>query len=177
MNITPTLSSNAAVVEWYTSVAASTRSSNWEYIPHSYVQMPTHALEDEEANLIKPIEICGKYTGDFVFDDEPCVLDTDYGPLDTQPYTLELNDILMMIVQNYESSYLKTRIVDQFDRLYLESRERVKFLSFAIHPYISTAPHRIKYLEEAVAYMAGHDGVEFWTGEQIYDWYAGETCL
>lgn len=169
--------------------------------------MPTHALEDEEANLVKSKEVCDaytgktsigwlgpgltetyktpdlltkhgfKYTGDFVFDDEPCVMNTDTGPLVTLPYTVELNDIPMMIVQHHESSYLKTRIVDQFDRLYAEAGPRVKFLSFAIHPYISGVPHRIRYLEEAVEYMAGHDGVEFWTGEEIYNWYAGKIGL
>jgi allantoinase len=83
----------------------------------------------------------------------------------------------MMIVQHHESSYFKTRIIDQFDRLYAESGERVKFLSFAIHPYISGVPHRIKYLEEAVEYMAGKPGVEFWTGEKIYDWFAAKSNL
>lgn len=207
MNITLTLSIKAAVVERYESVAASTRGSNWDYMLHSYLQIPTHALECEEANLYKSIGLCGKYTGkksigwlgsgltetyetldlmtkhgvkyigDFVFDDVPCALDTDHGSLVILPYTVELNDIPMMTVQYHESSYLKTRIVDQFDRLYLESGERVKFLSSAIHPYINGAPHRIKYLEEAVEYMVEHDEVKLWTGEKVYNWYAGKTGL
>lgn len=207
MSITPTLSINAAVCERYERVAASARDAGWEFMAHSYVQMPTHALEDEEANMVKSLEICEaftgkrsvgwlgpgltetyetpdlltkhgvKYVGDFVFDDEPCTMQTAHGPLVTVPYTVELNDIPTMIVQHHVSSYFKTKIVDQFDQLYSEADGRAKILSFAIHPYISGAPHRTKYLAEAIRYMAGHPGVEFWTGEQIYDWYAGKTGL
>jgi allantoinase len=159
MNIIPTLSINANVCERYERAAASARDAGWEFMGHSYVQMPTHALENEEENMVRSLDVCEKftgkrpvgwlgpgltetyaspdlmtkhgikYTGDFVFDDEPCVLSTDNGPLVTLPYTVELNDIPMMIVQHHESSYFKTRIIDQFDRLYAESGERVKFLS------------------------------------------------
>ena len=65
----------------------------------------------------------------------------------TLPYTIELNDIPMMIVQHHESEYLFRRAIDQFDRLYAEGEQRAKILALAIHPYISGQPHRIKYLE------------------------------
>ena len=204
MSIIPTLSINAKVCERYERVAESARDANWEFMAHSYVQMPTHALEDEEANLVKSLEVCEKFTGkrsigwlgpgltetydtpdlltkhgikyvgDFVFDDEPCTMETKHGPLVTLPYTVELNDIPTMIVQHHESSYFKTKVIDQFDQLYSESGERVKFLSVAVHPYISGVPHRIRYLREALEHMAEKPGVEFWSGEKIYDWFAGK---
>lgn len=207
LSIKPTLSINANVCERYERVAASARDAGWEFMAHSYVQMPTQKLDDEEANLVKSLEVCKaftgkpslgwlgpgltetydtpdllakhgvKYVGDFVFDDEPCTLRTEHGPLVTLPYSVELNDIPTMIVQHHVSSYFRTKIVDQFDQLYAESGERAKFLSFAIHPYISGAPHRTKYLAEALRYMAGHPGVEFWNGESIYRWYATKTGL
>ena len=84
-----------------------------------------------------------KYIGDWVYDEEPTVIRTAQGPLVTLPYTLELNDIPMMLVQRHESDYLYKRTVDQFNRLYAESETRAKFVSLAIHPYISGQPHRI----------------------------------
>ena len=207
MAITPTLSINAAVCERYERVAASARDADWEFMGHSYVQMPTQALDDEEANIARSLEICErftgkrplgwlgpgltetydtpdlltkhgvKYIGDFVFDDEPCTMTTDSGPLVALPYAVELNDIPTMIIQHHESSYFKTKILDQFQQLYAESAERSKFLAFAIHPYLSGVPHRIRYLVEALEHMAAQPGVEFWTGEQIYRWYAGRTGL
>ena len=67
-----------------------------------------------------------KYIGDWVYDDEPTVIRTTNGPLVTLPYTIELNDIPMMLIQHHESDYLLKRTIDQFDRLYAESAKRAK---------------------------------------------------
>jgi hypothetical protein len=112
-----------------------------------------------------------KYIGDWVYDDEPTVIRTAKGPLVTLPYTVELNDIPMMIIQHHESDYFMRRVIDQFDRLYAEGEHRAKILALAIHPYISGQPHRIKYLEAIFDYARRFDGVEYWTGEEILQWY------
>ena len=112
-----------------------------------------------------------QYIGDWVYDDEPTVIKTTEGPLVTLPYTVELNDIPMMIVQHHESDYLLKRAIDQFDRLYAEGKDRCKIMSLAIHPYISGQPHRIKYLEAIYDYVRRFDGVLHWNGAQILDWY------
>jgi hypothetical protein len=114
-----------------------------------------------------------KYIGDWVYDDEPTVIKTTNGPLVTLPYTIECNDIPVMIVQHHNSDYLLKLVTDQFDRLYAESATRAKFVALAIHPYISGQPHRIKYLEQIYAYVNKHEGVLHWNGEQILDWYRG----
>jgi hypothetical protein len=44
-------------------------------------------------------------------------------------------------------------------------------MCIAVHPFLSGVPHRIRYLEEALAYMVGKPGALFWTGRQILDWY------
>ena len=116
-----------------------------------------------------------KYIGDWVYDDEPTTIRTANGPLVTLPYTVELNDIPMMIVQHHESDYLLKRTIDQFDRLYAEGAERAKIISLAIHPYISGQPHRIKYLEAIYDHVARYEGVLHWNGEQILDWYLAQT--
>ena len=89
----------------------------------------------------------------------------------TLPYSVELNDIPMMIVQHHESDYLLKRAIDQFDRLYAEGEERAKIMALAIHPYISGQPHRIKYLEAIYDYVSRFDGVLHWNGVEILDWY------
>ena len=45
-----------------------------------------------------------KYIGDWVYDDEPTEIRTSHGPLVTLPYTVELNDIPMMMVQHHEAT-------------------------------------------------------------------------
>jgi allantoinase len=76
-----------------------------------------------------------------------------------------------MIVQHHESEYLARRAIDQFERLYAEGKNRAKVMALAIHPYISGQPHRIKYLEAVYEHARRFDGVLYWTGAQILDWY------
>jgi peptidoglycan/xylan/chitin deacetylase (PgdA/CDA1 family) len=203
LGIRPTLSINARVCEDYARVAAQARDAGWEFMGHAYEQMPIHKVEDQAAMInrsmsvienftgTRPIGWLGpgltqtyetpellaaagvKYIGDWVYDDEPTVIRTDNGPLVTLPYSVELNDIPMMIVQHHESEYWKRRCCDQFDRLWQEGAERPRIMAMAIHPYISGQPHRIKYLEEIYDHINSHEGVVHWNGAEIYDWYNG----
>lgn len=201
LNIRPTLSINARVCEDYPRVAGEARDLGWEFMGHAYEQGPIHKVEDQRGMIFKSMDVIEKFTGkrpvgwlgpgltqtldtpenlaeagvkyigDWVYDDEPTVIRTAKGPLVTLPYTVELNDIPMMIVQHHESDHLYKRFTESFDRLYEESAERAKFISVAIHPYISGQPFRIKALEAIYDYVAKFDGVLHWNGEQILDWY------
>jgi len=199
--IRPTLALNARVCEDYARVAQEARSDAWEFMGHSYQQGPIHNEPNQKAMIKRSLDIlegcCGKrpvgwlgpgltqtletpdllaaaglkYIGDWVYDDEPSTIRTKNGPLVTLPYTLDIHDIAMMAVQHHESDYLLKRFIDQFDRLYAESEQRAKIISLAIHPYLSGQPHRIKYLEAIYEYTRRFDGVLYWTGEEILDWY------
>jgi allantoinase len=199
--IRPTLAINARVCEDYVRVAEEARREGWEFMGHAYDQMPIHRHENQREMINRSMDILQrftgkrplgwlgpgltqtyetpellaeagvKYIGDWVYDDEPDIIRTDNGPLVTLPYTVELNDIAMMIIQHHESDYLLRRAIDAFDRLYAEGEHRAKVMAVAIHPYISGQPHRIKYLEAIYDYAAKFDGVLHWNGEQILDWY------
>jgi len=77
----------------------------------------------------------------------------------------------MIAVQHHSSEELLRRIVDQFDRLYAESAAITRIMSLSLHPYLSGVPHRIRYIEAAFEHMSHHEGVLFWTGDRIFDWY------
>jgi allantoinase len=74
-------------------------------------------------------------------DDAAHRADPANGPLVTLPYTVELNDIPMMIVQHHESEYFTRRCIDTFDRLFKECEHSAKIMAVAIHPYISGQPY------------------------------------
>jgi len=199
--IRPTLAINARVCEDYVRVAEEAKREAWEFMGHGYDQMPIHKCENQREMIERSVGIISRFTGkrplgwlgpgltqtletpeflaeagvkyiaDWVHDDEPTTIRTVKGELVTLPYTVELNDIAMMIVQHHESDYLLRRTVDAFDRLYAEGEHRAKIMAVAIHPYISGQPHRIKYLEAIYDYAARFDGVLHWNGEQIYEWY------
>ena len=199
--IRPTLSINARVCEDYERVAREARDVGWEFMGHAYEQMPIHRVDDQKAMIersmtvierftgTRPVGWLGpglteteetpellaaagvKYIGDFVWDDEPVEISTANGPLVTLPYTVELNDIPMMLVQHHESPYFVQRCLDTFDRLYQEGKDRAKIMAIAVHPYISGQPHRIKYLETVYDHIARHAGVLHWNGKEILEWY------
>jgi peptidoglycan/xylan/chitin deacetylase (PgdA/CDA1 family) len=204
--IKPTLAINARVCEDYVRVAEEARREAWEFMGHAYDQMPIHKHDTQRDMINRSMDILErltgkrplgwlgpgltqtyetpellaaagvKYIGDWVYDDEPDIIRTANGPLVTLPYTVELNDIAMMIVQHHESDYLLRRAIDAFDRLYAEGEHRAKVMAVAIHPYISGQPHRIKYLEAIYDYAAKFDGVLHWNGAQILEWYLkGQT--
>jgi peptidoglycan/xylan/chitin deacetylase (PgdA/CDA1 family) len=201
LGIAPTLSINARVCEDYVRVARAALEAGWEFMGHAYEQMPIHLVDDQKAMIErslgvierftgeKPVGWLGpgltqteetpellaaagiKYIGDWVYDDEPTEIATANGPLVTLPYTVELNDIPMMLVQHHESAYFTTRCIDTFDRLYAEGADRAKVMAIAIHPYISGQPHRIKYLETVYDHIARHAGIVHWQGREILEWY------
>jgi hypothetical protein len=93
------------------------------------------------------------------------------------PYTVELNDIPIFLLQHHPAEELFRRAKDQFDTLYAEGASRPRCMALAVHPYITGVPHRIRYFEQIFQYLAKHPGVLFWKGEDILDWYVQQTGL
>ena len=202
--IRPTVSINARVCEDYERVAAEARDAGWEFMAHAYDQVPMHKLDDQSAMIERTLDVIQRFTktrpvgwlgpgltqtfetpdllakagiryiGDWVHDDEPTEISTANGPLITLPYTVEQNDIPVMIIHQHQSSYLTTRLTDTFDQLYEESADRAKIMAIAIHPYISGMPHRIKHLRAAYDYINRFDGVVHMNGTQLLDWYQSQ---
>ena len=201
LGIRPTLSINARVCREYRRVARAARQAGWEFMGHAWEQMPIHKVDDQAEMIARSLDTLArfagtrpvgwlgpgltetyetpdllaaagiKYIGDWVYDDEPTEIRTIYGPLITLPYSVELNDIPMMLVQHHESGYFTQRCIDSFERLYREGAERAKIMAIAIHPYISGQPHRIKYLEAVYEHFSRYEGVLHWNGVEILDWY------
>jgi hypothetical protein len=101
---------------------------------------------------------------------------TTAGPLVSIPYTVELNDIPMMLIQHHKAAEFYDRAMDQFERLYEEGEHSARIMSIAVHPYISGVPHRIKYFRKVYEALSKEKGVLFWTGDRILDWYREQTA-
>ena len=145
--VTPTMSLNAKVCETYPEATAAARDAGWEFMAHSFVQMPIQQIADRQREVMdQSIDILKKF-----------------------------NDITMMVSHHHESDVLLSRTKDAFDRLYLESKESTRILAIGVHPYVTGQAHRIKYFEQLYAYINKHPGVVHWTGQQIYDWYVKQV--
>ena len=102
---------------------------------------------------------------------QPFELRTASGPLVSVPYTQEMNDIAMMVVQHHAAEEWLQRAKDQFDRLYTEGASNPRVMALAVHPYVSGVPHRIKYVEAVYDYIRERPDVWFTTGAEICNWY------
>ena len=200
-NTKATLAINGSVCRSYPRVAEAALKAGWEFMGHGYIQRPMHHVEDQKKAIQETIKEIRSFTGkaprgwespgltetydtidwlaeagieyvaDWVLDDQPCTIRTAHGPVVSVPYTVEMNDIAMMVLQNHPSEEWLRRGIDQFDRLYAEGERSARVMAISVHPYITGVPHRIAYLEKLYEYIRQRPGVLLWTGEQILDWY------
>jgi len=200
-SVKATLAINGSVVKSYPRVAEAALKADWEFMGHGYIQRPMHHVEDQRKAIAETISEIRAFTGkkprgwespgltetydtidwlaeagieyvaDWVLDDQPCVIKTAHGPVISVPYTVEMNDISMMVLQQHPSEEWLRRGIDQFDRLYAEGESSARVMAISVHPYISGVPHRIGYLEKLYEYIRQRPGVLMWKGEQILDWY------
>ena len=207
LGVIPTLAINGAVCRNYPRIAQAAKDAGWEFMGHGWLQQPMHKLEDQRAAIRDTIEairaFVGKpprgwespgltetyetidylaeagieYVADWVLDDQPVYIATAHGPLVSVPYTVEINDIAMMVIQHHQAEEMLRRGRDQFDRLYEESNASRRVMAISVHPYVSGVPHRIRHLEELYRYVLGKPGVLHWTGEQILDWFRTQVPL
>lgn len=199
--MTPTFATNGSVMTSYPRIAEAALKAGWEFMGHGLVQRPMHHLEDQRGDIFKTVEKIKAFTGkkprgwespgltetydtidwlseagieyvaDWVLDDQPCVIEAKPKPVVSVPYTVEMNDIAMMMLQHHPSEEWLRRGIDHFDRLHQDGEANARVMAISLHPYISGVPHRIGYVERLFDYLRGKPGVVLWTGEKILDWF------
>ena len=199
--VTPTLAINGIVCRTYPRVAQAAVEAGWEFMGHGWLQQPMHKVADPVAEIGQTVEAIRAFTGkpprgwespgltetydtidhlaqagidyvaDWVFDDQPAWISTVHRPVLSVPYTVETNDIPMMLLQHHSAEEMLRRGRDHFDRLYEESAASRRVMAISVHPYISGVPHRIRYLEALYRHVLAKPGVLHWTGAQISDWF------
>ena len=200
-----TLALNGSVIKSYPRVAQAAKDAGWEFMGHGWIQRPMHHVEDQRAAIKDTVAAIKAFTGkpprgwespgltetyetidwlaeagieyvaDWVLDDQPVKIKTAKGSIVSVPYTVEMNDIAMMALQNHPSEEWLRRGIDHFDRLYEEGEKSARVMAISVHPYITGVPHRIGYLDRLYEYIRQRPGVCLWTGEQILDWYKTQT--
>mgnify|MGYP001219214081 FL=1 len=199
--IRATVSLNASICNSYPEIVRQSLDVGWEMLAHSFIQRVINKEQNERETIQRSIKTIEAFTGqkvrgwmgpglaetfhtpdilseegieyvaDWCNDDQPYELKVKTGRLVALPYTLELNDIPIYIIQHHRSPEIFERARDQFDTLYRESTKGARIMCISTHPYISGVPHRIKYYEMIFDYIKQFEGVVFMTGSEILDWY------
>ena len=199
--IRATVSLNASICNSYPEIVRRSLDVGWEMLAHSFIQRVINKEPNERETIQRSIKTIEAFTGqkvrgwmgpglaetfhtpdilseegieyvaDWCNDDQPYELQVKTGRLVALPYTLELNDIPIYMIQHHRSPEIFERARDQFDTLYRESTKGARIMCISTHPYISGVPHRIKYYEMIFDYIKQFEGVVFMTGSEILDWY------
>ncbi len=110
------------------------------------------------------------YYCDFYHDDQPTPIRVRSGNLISIPYSMDINDALIYR-QPLEAAEFAQMIIDHFDTVYREGASQPRVMCIALHPYMMGAPHRLKHLDRALAYIRSHSDAWITTGAEIADWY------
>lgn len=208
--IKATLSLNANVCNSYPRIVEESLKSGWEILGHGFIQRAINLEKDERAVVRKTIEVIREKTGkaprgwmgpglaetfdtpdilaeegveyvcDWVNDDQPYPMRVKKGSLISVPYTVELNDIPIYLVQHHQSPEIFERARDQFETLYREGATNARIMALSVHPYITGVAHRTPYFDRIFHYIKDHSApgkVLYLTGSQILDWYKGVAGL
>lgn len=112
-----------------------------------------------------------EYLSNYAHDELPVPMRVTGGSLLTLPYTVEVNDVPTILGKGESAAGFGQIIRDQFDVLYHEAQTLPKVMSISLHPPVSGHPFRMKHIEQALEYIARHDGVWLATGGEINRWY------
>ena len=201
-----TISINAAVCEHYPQLAKSCLQRGWELMGHGYTQQVLHKEPDERAAIRRTIQVIRDFSGsaprgwmgpglaetwhtpdilaeegieyvaDWVNDDQPYEMKVAAGRLVSLPYTVELNDIPIYLVQHHSAPELYRRAKDALDTFLDEGQHSARIMAISLHPYITGAAHRIGHFRRLLEHLTQQPAVTFWTGSQILDWYNTQTA-
>lgn len=204
--IRATVSLNASVCLSYPQLVRESLESGWEILGHGFTQRVINNEPDERETIRKTISTIKEFTGeaprgwmgpglaetfdtpdilaeegieyvaDWCNDDQPYEMKVKSGRLVALPYTVELNDIPIYLIQHHRSPEIFERAKDQFDTLYREGAESARVMCISTHPYITGVPHRIKYYNMIFDYIRQFEAVIFMTGSEILDWYNSESA-
>jgi allantoinase len=193
---------NGTVCDAYPQIVDACLESGWDLLGHGWIQRALPAVPDQREMIHRVFkklkEYAGKppkgwlgpalaethdtvdwlaeagfeYVADWVLDDQPVDLRTKHGTLVSIPYTQELNDLAMLLIQGHRAAEYSDRAIDQFDQLIDDAADgSSRIMCFTMHPYIMGVPHRAKHLRRILQHVCNRADTVVWTGEQILDWY------
>ena len=192
---------NAQCADVYPSCAEAMLKAEWEFVGHGWFQQSLAVADDEveiiDKSLARLKALTGKQTrgwfgpgagettntpdllkergvewvADWFLDDLPCWMRTKHGPMIAMPYTMELNDVPIWVIQGLPSDELERRLdstLEVFDR---ELKSNPKVLTLGLHPHLIGVPHRANYFARCLDKLLARGDTVFVTGSEIADWY------
>jgi peptidoglycan/xylan/chitin deacetylase (PgdA/CDA1 family) len=196
------LAINGSALAAYPPIVEAAMARNWEFMGHGFTQRNMQKVENEREDIRKTADVIAKATGkrprgwlgpgltetwktldllqragveyvcDWVNDDLPYRMKNGIYSI---PYSIELNDMPLFTNPSISIDDFEKRIRDTFDVLYAEGDKGGRVMGIALHPFLTGVPHRIRYLDRALSYIAAHDKVWLATGSEIIDAFRAQA--
>ena len=87
------------------------------------------------------------------------------------PYTMELNDVPIWVVEKQSSDEMLKRLETTLRVFEEEVQTNPKVITMALHPHVIGVAHRAYYLGEMLDLLLARDDTIFVNGGQIADWF------
>ena len=127
--------------------------------------------KSESKDTLTHIKRAGiEYCCDWANDDMPYVLDTPEGGLWAMPHTNEISDRKIILEYHHNEDEFIEQVKDQFNALYAEAGTHGgRIVSLALTPHVMGMHYRVKYLDQALAWLTSQKDVWVGTGADIMD--------
>jgi peptidoglycan/xylan/chitin deacetylase (PgdA/CDA1 family) len=110
-----------------------------------------------------------RYIADFANDDQPFSVSTPAGSLTAVPFSIEVNDEIVIVERRRTAWEFAQTAKDHFDAIYSDATEAGTgvVMCLPVHAYLTGQPFRIKYLDEILRHILAYDGVWAAIGSEI----------
>ncbi|TAN24948.1 MAG: polysaccharide deacetylase, partial [Actinomycetota bacterium] len=107
-----------------------------------------------------------EYVCDWVADDLPFWMEAGGGRILSVPYSIEMNDMELVLRQRLTGPEYQQRLLDQYEQLRAEGirQNRGRVMAIPVHPFLMGQAHRIRYLADALGEIAANGDTWLATG-------------
>ena len=130
---------------------------------------PDYGESERTPSLLAELGI--KYVLDWPNDEQPYRMAVPKGELVSIPTLLELDDVYAHWHRRIAIWRWERMVKETFETLYVDGAASGRLLTLSLHPWLIGQPHRIKSLDEALAFICRRTDVWKATGQQIADWH------
>jgi peptidoglycan/xylan/chitin deacetylase (PgdA/CDA1 family) len=115
------------------------------------------------------------YVADWPNDDQPYAMKVGR-PLVSMPNQAEWDDSQAMAVRRVSPPRWRDIVCEAFDYLHAEASPSGSVFTLGLHPWLAGQAHRIRYLDEALARMAGYGEVWQATAAEVADRFREQSA-
>jgi peptidoglycan/xylan/chitin deacetylase (PgdA/CDA1 family) len=134
---------------------------------------PEYRASTRTPNLLAEAGI--RYVCDWPNDEQPYIMRVADGSLVSIPVLLDLDDVISHYVRHVPIMRYGQLLKEAFDILRRDGQESGRLMAITLHPWLMGQPFRVRYLDEALAYICGSGDVWRATGREVLDWYTAST--